>query len=94
MKVLKVYQRSDVTKLLRLFAREGILWSHLSHENLLPFYGFHRLDDDAGRMCLISPWAEHGCVRDFLQRNPDVNRYSLVRIASPQVCVLKPSPLR
>ncbi|KAF6742818.1 kinase-like domain-containing protein [Ephemerocybe angulata] len=79
MKVLKVYQRSDVTKLLRLFAREGILWSHLSHENLLPFYGFHRLDDDAGRMCLISPWAEHGCVRDYLQRNPDVNRYSLVR---------------
>ncbi|KAF5326494.1 hypothetical protein D9611_000771 [Ephemerocybe angulata] len=73
-KVVKVYARSDVDKLLKAFTREAILWSHLSHENVLPFYGIHRLDDIAGRMCLISPWMENGNIGEYLLQNPEAKR--------------------
>ncbi|KAF6749514.1 kinase-like domain-containing protein [Ephemerocybe angulata] len=76
-KVVKVYARSDVDKLLKAFTREAILWSHLSHENVLPFYGIHRLDDIAGRMCLISPWMENGNIGEYLLRNPKAKRLVL-----------------
>ncbi|KAF6749537.1 kinase-like domain-containing protein [Ephemerocybe angulata] len=78
-KVVKLYQRSDINKLLRGFSREAILWSHLKHENVLAFYGIHRLDDEAGRMCLISPWMENGNVGDYLSRSPTADRRLLAR---------------
>lgn len=57
------------------FSREAILWGQLSHRNLLPFYGIYRY---RGRLCLVSPWIEHGHIREFLERNPDADRVHLV----------------
>ncbi|TEB27456.1 kinase-like protein [Coprinellus micaceus] len=79
MKVVKVYQKSDVAKLLKAFCREAILWSQLSHPNLLPFYGIHRLDDTIGRICLIAPWMENGCLPDYLIKRTGANRFALAK---------------
>ncbi len=55
-----------------------MLWAHLSHPNILPFYGIYRLGDMYGRMALISPWMENGHLRVFLQNEPDADRILLV----------------
>jgi len=60
------------------FSREAILWGHISHPNLLPFYGIYHLDDDHGRICLVSPWMEHGNVHEYLEKHPDASRHLLV----------------
>ncbi|KAG6913754.1 hypothetical protein DXG01_004517, partial [Tephrocybe rancida] len=46
------------------FAKEYILWSQLSHPNVLPFYGLH--DFHRGQISLVSPWAENGSLKEFL----------------------------
>ncbi|KAF5315565.1 hypothetical protein D9611_004734 [Ephemerocybe angulata] len=83
-KVIKAYQKSDIKKLLKAstsllsaFCTEAILWSHLAHDNVLPFYGIHRLEGEAGRICLISPWMENGSIGEYLLRVPTADRYSL-----------------
>ncbi|KAG6913751.1 hypothetical protein DXG01_004514 [Tephrocybe rancida] len=49
---------------LQAFAKEYILWSQLSHPNVLPFYGLH--DFHRGQISLVSPWAENGSLKEFL----------------------------
>ncbi|KAF8996209.1 kinase-like domain-containing protein [Cyathus striatus] len=78
LKVVKVYQRSRIDDLLKAFSKEGIIWGHLCHENVLPFYGIYHLSDACGRICLTSPWMESGNVTEHLKRNPDANRIHLV----------------
>ncbi|KAF8996206.1 kinase-like domain-containing protein [Cyathus striatus] len=79
LKVVKVYQRSHINDLLKAFSKEGILWGHLCHENVLPFYGIYHLIDAFGRICLISPWMERGNINEHLKCNPDVNRTLLIQ---------------
>lgn len=81
-KVLREYIRSDIDRLLRTFCREAILWSHLVHENVLPFYGIYRTEGGAGRMCLISPWMENGNLKEYLECSPNSDRISLARDVS------------
>ena len=63
----------------QVFAKEAILWSRLSHPNLLPFYGIYYLEDNHGRVCLVSPWMNNGNIKDYLPENPRVDRILLVR---------------
>ncbi|KAF7333429.1 Protein kinase domain-containing protein [Mycena venus] len=78
--------RLDVEALFRLlkgckwsmeeFGREAVIWRQLCHPNLLPFFGVYYLDN---RLCLVSPWMEHGNVVQFLRNAPpDTNRLSLI----------------
>jgi serine/threonine protein kinase len=39
------------------FLREALVWSHATHENVLPLLGAARLRDS---VALISPWMEGG----------------------------------
>ncbi|KAF9455773.1 hypothetical protein BDZ94DRAFT_1205430 [Collybia nuda] len=73
-KLIRVYQSSQVEYIVKQFSREAILWGQLSHRNLLPFYGIYRYRN---RLCLVSPWIEHGHIREYLERNSDVNRLHL-----------------
>ncbi|KAH7927211.1 kinase-like protein, partial [Leucogyrophana mollusca] len=66
--------RSDLEDILKDCAREAIIWSRLSHPNLLPFYGIFYLDDERSRISLISPWMEHGHVGEYLERFPRTDR--------------------
>jgi len=73
-KVLKVYQKSDIHKLLKEFSSEAVTWRQLSHPNVLPFYGVFHLDRDPPKLCLACPWMKNGNVVDFLAScNSDVD---------------------
>lgn len=61
------------------YSREAILWSHQAHPNLLPFYGIYHLDDEHGRICLVSPWMDNGDINAYLTEKPHVNRLLLVQ---------------
>ncbi|EDR06697.1 uncharacterized protein LACBIDRAFT_299795 [Laccaria bicolor S238N-H82] len=78
LKVVKIYKQSDVHRLLKVFAKEAILWSRLSHQNLLPFYGIYYLTYGHGRVCLVSPWMNNGNIKEYLLENPQVDRVLLV----------------
>ena len=59
--------------------KEALLWGHLSHPNILPFYGIYHLQDKHGRIAFVSPWMENGNVTEYLKRHPLANRLLLVR---------------
>ncbi|KAK7049997.1 hypothetical protein VNI00_005428 [Paramarasmius palmivorus] len=73
LKVVKIYQSSDVEKVLKNFMREAIVWRQLEHPNLLPFLGLFYLDPSKQRLCLICPWMENGNLIQFLERTPRAN---------------------
>ncbi|KZP29967.1 kinase-like protein, partial [Athelia psychrophila] len=62
-KVLKVYQKSNIDKILKSFSHEAVIWRQLSHPNVLPFYGVFA---DCPKLCLVSPWMQNGNLSDFL----------------------------
>ncbi|KAF9254683.1 kinase-like protein [Marasmius fiardii PR-910] len=80
LKVVKIYQVSDVPKLLKEYMREAIVWQQLEHPNLLPFIGMYYLDEGQNQLCLVSPWMERGSLVAFLKETPraHVDHYSLV----------------
>ncbi|KAF9453397.1 kinase-like protein [Macrolepiota fuliginosa MF-IS2] len=77
-KVVKLYQRSQIEHTIKKLLREGIVWSLLSHPCLLPFYGVCRLNDQIGRVCLISPWMDRGNISEYLKANPHTTRIPLI----------------
>ncbi|KAF8982248.1 hypothetical protein BDQ17DRAFT_1172983, partial [Cyathus striatus] len=62
LKAFKLYSNemckiNDLLKaIIPAFFKEAILWQHIVHCNLLPFYGIYQLGDSGGRICLVSPW--------------------------------------
>ncbi|KAG2003007.1 TKL/TKL-ccin protein kinase [Coprinopsis cinerea AmutBmut pab1-1] len=68
LKVVRVYQRSDVEHFLRIFSREAVIWSQLKHDNVLPFYGVYELDESR-RLCLVSPWMDNGSLREYVRKS-------------------------
>ncbi|KAG6906312.1 hypothetical protein DXG01_014648, partial [Tephrocybe rancida] len=54
-----------IGRLTKMFTIEGIIWSRLSHPNVLPFNGILLVQST---ISLVSPWAENGNIRDFLNR--------------------------
>ncbi|KAK7049954.1 Rho guanine nucleotide exchange factor [Paramarasmius palmivorus] len=80
LKVVKLYQRSNIENVLKNFVREAIVWGQLEHPNLLPFLGLFFLGESKQRLCLISPWMENGNLTQFLDRTPrtEVNHRQLV----------------
>ncbi|KAJ7586602.1 kinase-like protein, partial [Mycena floridula] len=70
----------ELKRLLKDFSREVIIWSQLSHPNVLPLYGIYYLDHrETSQACIVSPWMEHGNLLKFLATAPEqVNRSSLI----------------
>ncbi|KAJ7651063.1 kinase-like domain-containing protein [Roridomyces roridus] len=64
-KMMRVFDESDIDAVLKGFGREAIIWRQLSHPNLLPFYGLYKFRQ---RLCLVSPWMENGHIRGFLKK--------------------------
>ncbi|KAG6914632.1 hypothetical protein DXG01_016206 [Tephrocybe rancida] len=74
LKVLRANQ-SILHKLAKSFAKEAILWSQLSHPNVLPFYGLHIF---RSQLSFVSPWAENGSIMEFLnKKNASADRLLL-----------------
>ncbi|KAG6865044.1 hypothetical protein C0991_005537, partial [Blastosporella zonata] len=62
LKVLRANQRI-LEKMTKSFAKEAILWSQLSHPNVLPFYGLYLF---RSQLSFISPYAENGNIMEYL----------------------------
>ncbi|KAJ7588095.1 kinase-like domain-containing protein [Mycena floridula] len=78
-KVARVFRNDDMQRFVKL-QLSSILWSQLSHPNVLPLYGTYCLDNaEASRLCLVSPWMDNGNIVDFLKDAPALlNRQSLI----------------
>ncbi|KAF7375734.1 Protein kinase domain-containing protein [Mycena sanguinolenta] len=64
-KIMRVFEQSDIDALLKGFGREALIWRQMSHPNLLPFYGLYYFQR---RLCLVSPWMDNGHIRAFLKK--------------------------
>ncbi|KXN93008.1 Transcription factor Sp2 [Leucoagaricus sp. SymC.cos] len=78
-KMIRVFDKEPQVKLLKELARETTLWAHMSHENILPFYGTYVSDRATSRICLVSPFMKNGNLETFLRNNPTTPRLPLVR---------------
>ncbi|KAJ7113417.1 hypothetical protein C8R44DRAFT_984704 [Mycena epipterygia] len=75
-KVMRLFEDSDIEAVLKEFGREAVIWRQLCHPNLLPFFGLCYLDK---RLCLVSPWMENGNILKFLSKEaPKIDRLSLI----------------
>ncbi|KAG8745235.1 hypothetical protein FRC11_013159, partial [Ceratobasidium sp. 423] len=61
-------------KLLKRAAHELYVWSKCKHPNVLELSGVMIFRD---RIAMVSPWVEHGHLRWFLSRDPQVDRCAL-----------------
>ncbi|KAJ7913692.1 kinase-like domain-containing protein [Mycena leptocephala] len=64
-KMMRIFEESDINAVLKEFAREALIWRQFSHPNLLPFYGLYYFQQ---RLCLVSPWMENGHIRAWLKK--------------------------
>ncbi|KAK1229001.1 hypothetical protein PQX77_007954, partial [Marasmius sp. AFHP31] len=66
-KAVRMYQNLDVKPLFKEYLREAVVWKQLHHSNVLPFLGVHFLDGSVQRICLVSPWMDHGNLVQYLK---------------------------
>lgn len=59
----------------RRFEREVTIWRSLTHKNVVPLYGFLRIDDD---VYSVSPWMDNGTVNDFIKSKPQEDRLRIL----------------
>ncbi|KAJ8085103.1 hypothetical protein PM082_003887 [Marasmius tenuissimus] len=82
LKVLRVhaqgYQGKE-DKLVRAYHKETLVWTRLSHPNLLPFIGVNTTLFPEG-FCLVSPWMTNGDIIGFLERNPGHDRLASANV--------------
>ncbi|KZP02198.1 kinase-like protein, partial [Athelia psychrophila] len=69
-KVLRVYEDSEMSKLLKSFSREAVIWRQLSHPNVLPFYGVFV---NSWKLGLVSPWMKNGDMSHFLAQIGEID---------------------
>ncbi|KAF8597385.1 hypothetical protein BDV93DRAFT_452968, partial [Ceratobasidium sp. AG-I] len=69
--------------------RELSAWSHLRHERVVPLLGLALF---RGQLAMVSPWSKKGNVMRFIEQQPDLDRYALVRVRII-ACLVKLSPL-
>ncbi|KAJ7698235.1 kinase-like domain-containing protein, partial [Mycena metata] len=77
-KIMRVFEESDIEALLKEFGREALIWRQLSHPNLLPFFGLYYFQQ---RLCLVSPWMENGHMRAFLKKKVYETDYLILDVA-------------
>ncbi|KXN80802.1 Cytokinesis protein sepH [Leucoagaricus sp. SymC.cos] len=79
-KAVRLYAEEKASaRFLRAQAKELILWSHLSHPNIIPFYGVW-VPDETAQVCMVSPWMANGDLNRYLRVAPDVPRLPLVNV--------------
>ena len=66
----------DRTVLFQQFCKEVILWSTLSHPNVLKLLGTQE-GMEAGKFVTVSEWMKHGNIVQYIENYP-VNRLDLV----------------
>ncbi|KAF9783960.1 kinase-like domain-containing protein [Thelephora terrestris] len=74
-KVLKVYEDSDLRKVTRRFCKEFITWKFLRHPNVLPLLGVIM---SGNQLMMVSEWMPNGNITEFVKTHENVNRLELL----------------
>ncbi|KAK1228601.1 MAP kinase kinase kinase activity protein [Marasmius sp. AFHP31] len=80
LKVLRIHIQGDRRKRAKVaeeFYKETLLWTQLSHPNLLPFTGVNTTLFPHG-FCLVSPWMVNGDIITFLAMHPDHEKLTAI----------------
>ncbi|KXN91157.1 Serine/threonine-protein kinase sepA [Leucoagaricus sp. SymC.cos] len=62
-------------KFRKIYIKELVTWAHLSHSNVLPFYGVFSVNDTPSP---VLPWMENGNLSNYLTKNPKSPRLYLI----------------
>ncbi|KAF9042542.1 kinase-like protein [Hymenopellis radicata] len=54
----------------RQFIKESLILHHLSHPNILAFFG---IIDEPYRLCIMSDWQENGDMRNYISNHPEAS---------------------
>ncbi|KLO15815.1 kinase-like protein [Schizopora paradoxa] len=76
LKVLRVYGRDNVRKVMKSFCKEAVFWRCLKHSNVVPFLGV--ICSEMLSLCMVSAWMKNGNMARFLKANPHANRLELL----------------
>ncbi|KAF5357113.1 hypothetical protein D9756_006791 [Leucocoprinus leucothites] len=79
LKVVRLFQKSESEALLKMYAKEAILWGNAHHPNIVPFYGIFFRDEAQKQVCLISPWFSNGNLMEYLGNNPSKPRLPFIK---------------
>jgi len=60
------------------FCKEVVLWSTLSHPNIVKLVGVQE-DVKSRQFAIVSEWMSRGNIMEFVENNHDANRLELVR---------------
>ncbi|KAG8897309.1 hypothetical protein FRB99_008239 [Tulasnella sp. 403] len=63
-------------QVLQLILAEAEIWRTLKHPHIVKFLGLYTYND---RLCMVSLWAEGGCLMAYLRRNPSADRTRFIR---------------
>ncbi|KAF5351104.1 hypothetical protein D9756_008399 [Leucocoprinus leucothites] len=78
-KVVHLHKNGTTPKeILRAHAGEFALWAHMSHPNVLPFYGVCLSKEGTLRICIVSPWMEAGSLAMYPETNPTTPQVPLL----------------
>ncbi|KAJ3558848.1 hypothetical protein NP233_g11416 [Leucocoprinus birnbaumii] len=55
-KAIRTYKQQSNEGYLRALLKELVLWAHLFHPNVVPFYGVWRIESSLSRIGNVSPW--------------------------------------
>ncbi|KAF9789504.1 kinase-like domain-containing protein, partial [Thelephora terrestris] len=73
--VAHLTKSKKVCRLIEIFCHEVIMWKRLSHPNTLPFIGACIRGSE---LVVVSEWIENGNIREYLRRNTQADRLSLL----------------
>ncbi|KAJ8085080.1 MAP kinase kinase kinase activity protein [Marasmius tenuissimus] len=74
------------------FHKEALLWTQLSHPNLLSLIGVNTTVFPHG-FCLVSPWITNGDIISFLERSSDHDRLAAIMEISAGITYLHDSAI-
>ncbi|CAE6502833.1 unnamed protein product [Rhizoctonia solani] len=79
-KVWRQFPKTDLAKVMKRTMQEIYSWSKIRHENIHELMG---VTEHQGKLGIVSLWMEHGDLRSYIERNPEVDRYSwCIQVAS------------
>ncbi|KAG6909399.1 hypothetical protein DXG01_000700 [Tephrocybe rancida] len=71
--------KSMLQHMTKLYAKESIVWSQLSHPCVLPFYGLYPY---RSQIAFVSPWAKNGGIKEYLLLNQESSNPDRILLAN------------
>ncbi|KAH7338742.1 kinase-like domain-containing protein [Rhizoctonia solani] len=72
-KVWRQFPKTDLPKVMKRTMQEIYYWSKIRHENVHELMG---VTEHQGKLGIVSLWMDHGDLRSYIERNPELDRYS------------------